>query len=81
MATANGETDDEAIDNLIETMAPRTFSFHGVEHVDAQALIDDEKETEYLAQVTLFEPEVRRSIRIQVYQDGEKWVAENLDSL
>lgn len=81
MATVYGETDEEAIDNLIENIAPRTFSFHGVEYVDKQALMDGEKESEYFAKVTLLEPEVRKNVRIQVYQEDEQWVAENLESL
>jgi hypothetical protein len=81
MTTAYGETDEDAIDNLIESIAPRTFAFHGVEHVDTQALLNEEKETEYFAQVTLFDPKVRKAVRVQVYREDEQWVAENLENL
>lgn len=81
MAVAYGVDDEEAIGNLVEQLAPRTFALNKVEHVDVQDMIDDVVETEYDVHVTLFDPEERRVVRVEVSQDDERWKAENLTRL
>ena len=81
MAVAYGDDDEEAIGNLIEQLAPRTFGLNKAEHVDVQDMIDGVVETEYDAHVTLFEPEERRVVRVEVSKDDERWRAENLTQL
>lgn len=81
MAVAYGADDEEAIGNLVEQLAPRTFGLNKAEHVDVQDMIDGVVETEYDVQVTLFEPEERRVVRIEISQDDERWKAENLTQI
>jgi len=81
MAVAYGADDEEAIGNLVEKLAPRDFSVNKAEHVDVQDMIDGIVETEFNVHVTLFKPEERRVVRVEVSEDDERWKAENLTQL